>query len=100
MTSTYLSRQARIQEDRGQEVVSTRPYRRIRHPMYRGNLVLFLSLGPALGSWCALMPSVAIDVLFIVRTAKEDRMLREELPGYDDYARRVRYRLIPGSGRM
>ncbi|MGD8245572.1 MAG: isoprenylcysteine carboxylmethyltransferase family protein [Anaerolineae bacterium] len=95
MTSTYLSRQARIQEDRGQEVVSIRPYRRIRHPMYRGILVLFLSLDPALGSWCALIPSVAIDVLFIVRTAKEDRMLREELPGYDDYARRVRYRLIP-----
>jgi protein-S-isoprenylcysteine O-methyltransferase Ste14 len=64
--------------------------------MYLGILVLFLCLGPVLGSWYTLMPSLAIDVLFTVRTAKEDKMLREELPGYEDYAQRVRYRLIPG----
>jgi protein-S-isoprenylcysteine O-methyltransferase Ste14 len=94
--NTYLSRQARIQEERGQEVVTAGPYRYVRHPMYAGILVLFLCLGPALASGYALIPGLAIDVLFIVRTAKEDGMLREELPGYEEYARRVRYRLIPG----
>jgi len=94
--NTYLSRQARIQDDRGQEVVTRGPYRTIRHPMYLGILVLFLCLGPALGSWYALIPGLAIDGLFVVRTAKEDEMLREELAGYEDYALRVRYRLIPG----
>lgn len=94
--NTYLSRQARIQDDRGQEVVTRGPYRTIRHPMYLGILVLFLCLGPALGSWYALIPGLAIDVLFVVRTAKEDAMLREELAGYQEYAERVRYRLVPG----
>jgi len=94
--NTYLSRQARIQDDRGQEVVTRGPYRTIRHPMYLGILVLFCGLGPALGSWYALVPGLAIDVLFVVRTAKEDKMLREELAGYEDYTQRVRYRLIPG----
>ncbi len=95
-TNTYLSRQARIQEDRGQVVVTAGPYRFIRHPMYLGILNLFLCLGPALGSWYALVPGLAIDILFIIRTAKEDKMLRDELVGYKDYAQRVRYRLIPG----
>jgi protein-S-isoprenylcysteine O-methyltransferase Ste14 len=95
-TNTYLSRQARIQDDRGQEVVTSGPYSHMRHPMYLGILILFLCLGPALTSWYALIPGVAIDVLFIVRTAKEDKMLREELAGYEGYAQRVRYRLIPG----
>jgi protein-S-isoprenylcysteine O-methyltransferase Ste14 len=95
-SNTYLSRQARIQDERGQEVVTWGPYRAIRHPMYLGILVLFLCLGPALNSWYTLIPSGAIDILFLVRTAKEDKMLREELAGYEDYARRVRYRLIVG----
>jgi protein-S-isoprenylcysteine O-methyltransferase Ste14 len=95
-SNTYLSRQARIQDERGQEVVTSGPYHYIRHPMYLGILILFLCLGPALNSWYTLIPSLAIDILFIVRTAKEDKMLREELAGYEDYARRVRYRLIVG----
>ena len=94
--NTYLSRQARIQADRGQTVISTGPYSHVRHPMYLGILVLFLCLGPVLSSWYALLPGLAIDVLFAVRTAKEDKMLHEELPGYEEYAHRVRYRLIPG----
>ncbi len=95
-TNTFLSRQARIQEERGHVVVTSGPYRYIRHPMYLGILILFLCLGPALGSWYALVPGLAIDILFIIRTAKEDRMLREELAGYQDYAQHVRYRLVPG----
>lgn len=95
-TNTYLSRYVRIQEERDQQVVIAGPYKTIRHPMYLGVLVLFLSLGPALGSWYALIPGGLIDVLFTIRTAREDQTLQAELPGYADYAQRVRYRLMPG----
>lgn len=95
-TNTYLSRYARIQKDRHQQVVDSGPYRIIRHPMYSGILALFFCLGPALGSVYALVPGLFIDFLFLLRTAKEDKMLQTELPGYLDYAQRVRYRLFPG----
>jgi protein-S-isoprenylcysteine O-methyltransferase Ste14 len=95
-TNTYLSRMARIQDDRRQRVVSSGPYRYVRHPMYLGIICLYVCLGPALGSWYALIPGLGIGVLFVVRTALEDRMLRDELTGYEDYAARVRHRLIPG----
>jgi protein-S-isoprenylcysteine O-methyltransferase Ste14 len=94
-TNTYLSRMARIQDDRGQVVVTAGPYRYVRHPMYSGIILLFICMPLALGSWWALLPGVAIGVLFLFRTTKEDRMLREELPGYVGYAQRVRHRLAP-----
>jgi protein-S-isoprenylcysteine O-methyltransferase Ste14 len=96
ISNTYLSRYARIQDDRGQEVVITGPYKYIRHPMYLGILILFLCIGPALGSILALVPGSMIAILFIARTAKEDEMLCEELDGYKDYTKQVRYRLVPG----
>ncbi len=95
-TNTYLSRYARIQDDRGQEVVISGPYRFVRHPMYLGILILFSCIGPALSSLFALIPSAVIDILFIIRTAKEDKMLRKELEGYRAYTQQVRYRLLPG----
>jgi protein-S-isoprenylcysteine O-methyltransferase Ste14 len=95
-TNTYLSRMARIQEDRGQIVITSGPYRFVRHPMYLGIIILFLGMPVALGSWWTLLPGAAIGLLFVLRTAKEDQMLREELPGYSEYAQRVRYRLLPG----
>ena len=64
--------------------------------MYLGVIVLMLSIPLLLGSLCALIPGGMIGILFTVRTALEDRMLRKELPGYPEYANRVRYRLIPG----
>jgi protein-S-isoprenylcysteine O-methyltransferase Ste14 len=96
VTNTYLSRVARIQEDRGQVVVTAGPYNYVRHPMYIGIILLFLSIPIALGSWWALIPGVGIGILFVIRTAKEDQMLRIELSGYEDYLKRVRYRLVPG----
>ena len=95
-TNTYLSRHARIQEDRGQVVITSGPYGYVRHPMYLGIIVLFLFLAPALGSGYALLPGLAIGILFVVRTSMEDKMLMDELKGYEDYTRRVRYRLLPG----
>jgi len=94
-TNTFLSRYVRIQDDREQKVVAAGPYKYIRHPMYLGILVLFLSLGPALGSCYALIPGAIIDILFLIRTAKEDKTLQEELAGYQEYAQQVKYRLFP-----
>ncbi len=94
--NTYLSRWARIQDDRGQQVITVGPYRYIRHPMYACTLFFIIFIGFLLGSWWALIPGGLIVVLYIVRTALEDRMLHAELPGYREYAARVRYRLLPG----
>jgi protein-S-isoprenylcysteine O-methyltransferase Ste14 len=94
--NTYLSRFARIQDDRGHTVVTSGPYAYVRHPMYAGTIVLFLCIPLALGSWRALLPGAANAVLMVIRARQEDRMLRDELEGYEVYAHRVRYRLLPG----
>ncbi|MGB7539861.1 MAG: isoprenylcysteine carboxylmethyltransferase family protein [Anaerolineales bacterium] len=94
--NTFASRTARIQDDRGQTVVSGGPYRHIRHPMYLGVIIFILCIPLVLGSGWGLIPSAAIGVLFVARTALEDRMLRRELTGYAEYAQRTRFRLLPG----
>ncbi|MEW5814649.1 MAG: isoprenylcysteine carboxylmethyltransferase family protein [Spirochaetota bacterium] len=94
--NAYLSRWARIQEDRGQRVVTGGPYRYIRHPMYAAIILLVICIAIELGSWWALIPGGLIGGLFVLRTALEDRMLHEELAGYREYAAQVRYRLVPG----
>ena len=92
----FLSSRVRIQEDRGHQVVWSGPYRYVRHPMYSGVIVLFPCIGVALGSWLALIPAAVIGVLFVIRTAREDRFLSTDLPGYREYATCVRFRLAPG----
>jgi protein-S-isoprenylcysteine O-methyltransferase Ste14 len=94
--NTFLSRWMRIQVDRGQQAVTTGPYRWVRHPMYGGVIIYMLSIPLVLGSIWALVPGILIIILYVIRTALEDRTLREELPGYREYAERVCYRLIPG----
>jgi protein-S-isoprenylcysteine O-methyltransferase Ste14 len=94
--NTFLSRYMRIQDERRQETVTQGPYRIIRHPMYLGVILMMLGLPLALGSTWALIPGASIGVLFIIRTALEDRTLQAELLGYRDYARKVRFRLFPG----
>jgi protein-S-isoprenylcysteine O-methyltransferase Ste14 len=95
-TNVYLSRFARIQSDRDQQVVTTGPYRFVRHPMYAALILFTFCLTLVLGSWCALVPAAVIAVLLVIRTALEDGMLQRELAGYTEYAQRVRYRLLPG----
>jgi protein-S-isoprenylcysteine O-methyltransferase Ste14 len=86
----------RIQEDRRHEVVSSGPYRFVRHPFYVSIIVTQLVYPLALGSLVAFGPVLAVIVLFVWRTAREDATLRAELPGYSEYASRVPYRLLPG----
>lgn len=94
--NTYLSEVVRIQKDRGHRVCTTGPYKYVRHPMYAGVILIILCLPLALGSFYALIPGSLIILLFILRTFLEDKTLQDELPGYGDYARTVRYKLIPG----
>jgi protein-S-isoprenylcysteine O-methyltransferase Ste14 len=95
-TNAYLGRMVRIQEDRGHQVVTGGPYGYVRHPMYVGIILLFPCMALFLGSWWALVPAMLIAMLMGIRTALEDRTLQAELPGYAEYARQVRYRLLPG----
>jgi protein-S-isoprenylcysteine O-methyltransferase Ste14 len=92
----FFARVVRIQEDRGQQVCSSGPYRFVRHPGYAGMIVYTPAMAIGLGSWWAAIPAVLAAACFVLRTALEDRTLRAELPGYTDYAARVRYRLVPG----
>jgi protein-S-isoprenylcysteine O-methyltransferase Ste14 len=85
----------RIQTDRGHVVCDSGPYRLVRHPGYAGNLLALLGIVLALGSVWTLIPVAAASIITVIRTVLEDRTLQEELPGYRDYARRVRYRLVP-----
>jgi protein-S-isoprenylcysteine O-methyltransferase Ste14 len=94
--NTFLSRHVRIQDDRNQQTVTRGPYRWIRHPMYLGVIVLMLGIPLVLASLWALVPGGLIGILFVVRTALEDRTLQAELPGYREYAQKVRFRLFPG----
>jgi protein-S-isoprenylcysteine O-methyltransferase Ste14 len=93
--NAYLALVVKVRVERGQSVVTTGPYRYVRHPMYASMLLFFPGNALLLGSWGGLLFCAMLLGLLVWRTALEDRMLQEELPGYDGYARNVRYRLIP-----
>ncbi len=96
LTNRFASSAVRMQPERGHQLIDTGPYALVRHPMYLGVLLISLGSGPALGSWWAALMLAPIIPIFVRRTLLEDRMLHRELPGYPDYARRTRYRVIPG----
>ncbi len=93
----FFSSVVRIQDDRGQYVVTTGPYAVVRHPGYAAGILIMLASGVALGSWLAAALVVICSLPFLLyRAVSEDRVLQAELPGYRDYAARVRWRLVPG----
>jgi protein-S-isoprenylcysteine O-methyltransferase Ste14 len=92
----FFSSVVRIQTDRGHVVCDSGPYRFVRHPGYAGNIPPLFGIVLALGSVWTLIPAAAALIITVIRTELEDQTLQEELPGYRDYALRVRYRLIPG----
>jgi len=92
----YFEPGVRIQEERAQQVISSGPYRFVRHPVYSAAIVMFIAMPLALASWWALLPAALASALLFVRTGLEDGLLRAELSGYADYARWTRHRLVPG----
>ena len=91
----FFSSVVRIQTDRGHVVCDSGPYRFVRHPGYAGNILALFGIVLALSSVWTLIPAAVALIIAVIRTELEDRTLQDELPGYRDYARRVRYRLIP-----
>ncbi len=96
ITNACFSTAVLTQDDRGQRVCRSGPYRAVRHAGYVGAILQTLGVPALLGSWWALVPGIAAVALIVVRTALEDGTLRAELPGYRELGREVRYRLMPG----
>lgn len=92
----FFEKTVRIQHERGHYVIETGPYRFVRHPGYVGLIAWVSSFPLLLMSPRALLPAGLAVVCVVVRTALEDRTLHKKLPGYADYATRVRSRLVPG----
>jgi protein-S-isoprenylcysteine O-methyltransferase Ste14 len=93
--NTFVSPLVRIQSDRDQQVVSTGVYGMVRHPMYLGGMMLFLGAPLLMGSLYGIIIGVFLSILFVGRIIGEEKMLMEELDGYGDYKKKVRYRIIP-----
>jgi protein-S-isoprenylcysteine O-methyltransferase Ste14 len=93
--NAYLSLVAKLQEERGQSVVSTGPYRYVRHPMYASMFLFFPAAALLLGSWWGLMLCAVLLGLLVWRIPREERMLENGMAGYVEYEQNVRYRLVP-----
>ena len=86
----------RIQSERGHRVIDVGPYAIVRHPGYVAGSLWFIGIALALGSPCATIPAGVASLLLVLRTRWEDRMLQDELAGYKEYARQVRFKWVPG----
>lgn len=96
IVNNYFETTVRIQEDRGHKVCEVGPYKFIRHPTYLAAILGFIIIPFILGSLLALIPSILMAILFIIRTYCEDNTLKKELQGYQEYTKKTKYRLIPG----
>lgn len=85
-----------IQDDRDHQVISKGAYRWIRHPGYLRQILFYIGTPLLLTSWWAFLLCVLMALVFVYRTAKEDRNRRDELDGYQEHASQVRKRLVPG----
>lgn len=92
--NSYASRVVEVEQ--GQRVIATGPYAIVRHPMYVGALVMYLSTPVALGSWWAVIPALPLVPIMVARIRNEEKVLAEGLMGYRDYMQTTRYRLLPG----
>ncbi len=94
--NSFAAPVVKLQTERGHRVVSTGPYAWVRHPMYSGSVLFFIGMPLLLGSWWGVAMLPLFIALFAIRARIEERALIAGLPGYADYATRVRYRLLPG----
>jgi len=94
--NSFAAPVVRVQAERHHHVISSGPYAWVRHPMYSGVMLFFVGVPLLLGSWWGVAIAPLFAILFAVRTRIEERALVTDLPGYADYAARVRYRLLPG----
>jgi len=94
-SNEFFSAVVRIQKDRGHLVITRGPYRFVRHPGYTGMSAFNLATPLILNSRWAFVPAVATAAVTVLRTVLEDRTLQNELGGYADYARRVKYKMVP-----
>ncbi len=94
-TNSYAAPVVKIQKERGQTVITAGPYRIVRHPLYLGALFYIAATSLVLGSWWGLAAVPVVGLALAIRIGVEEKALREGLQGYDDYACRVRWRLIP-----
>jgi protein-S-isoprenylcysteine O-methyltransferase Ste14 len=92
----FFSSEVRLQKERGHHLITSGPYRLVRHPGYTGMLFGGLACPIALGSWWGVVPAAIFSALVLRRCRIEDRFLREKLEGYAAFSERVRYRLVPG----
>ena len=95
IVNRFFSGTVRIQTERGHYVVTTGPYRIMRHPGYAGGMFGYVFIPLLLDSVWAFVPAILLGIVMIVRTALEDKTLQTELPGYAEYAQRTKYRLLP-----
>ena len=96
MENRFFSGVVRIQKERGHQVVSTGPYAWVRHPGYAGALLTNWFIPILLDSLWTFLPVALLTIVLLIRTDLEDRTLKRELPGYKEYARKTRFRLLPG----
>lgn len=94
--NAFYSSTVSIQHQKGQTVVEDGPYRHVRHPGYAGIMAMMGSIPLILGSLWGLIAAGGVAILVLLRTLLEDRALKKELPGYGEYALRVRFRIVPG----
>jgi protein-S-isoprenylcysteine O-methyltransferase Ste14 len=94
--NSFAAPVVRIQAERKQRVIDTGPYAFVRHPMYAAALLYLVGMPLLLGSWYGFLLVPVIVAGLAPRAVFEERLLERDLPGYADYMRRVRYRLIPG----
>ncbi len=93
--NTFLSPLVRVQQERGQKVISTGPYHYVRHPMYAATLIFVIGTPLLLGAWFGILVGPIVAIVLAWRAVLEEHTLQKELPGYLEYMTQVKYHLIP-----
>jgi len=93
--NSYAAPVVKVQKERGHKVVTTGPYAYVRHPMYSSVILIGAGVPLLLGSWWGLLAVPVFMLVLGLRATMEERMLKVELEGYEDYSERVRYRFVP-----